>query len=234
MEIIAHRSGPVDFPEQTVEAGKQSLSLGADIVEIDVRLSADGEIVISHDHSLDRIFGVNKKTDELTQTEFVNLERKEGAPYHGHTLADYVSGGVLPLLLHIKESRAIPKVLNFIRENGLEKEITLGLHSPETISIVKKADSGIRVLAFMRDPFAITPCIKAGADIIRLWEGWYTTARRDRIHKNGAKLWIMTGGLPGFEVGETTPARLRKMVDRGVDGILLNNVALLTEILKAQ
>jgi len=234
MEIIAHRSGPVDFPEQTVEAGRQSLSLGADIVEIDVRLSADKKIVISHDHSCGRIFGVDVKTDELTQAEFFSLERKEGAQYHGYSLEDYVSAGVLPLLLHIKEIAAIPMVLDLIREKGLEKEITLGLSTPEAIKLVKKADCRIRVLAFMKDPFAITPCIKAGADIIRLWEGWYTNARRDRIHRNGAKLWIMTGGVPGYDVGETTPARLRKMTERGVDGILLNNVTLLTEILKAQ
>jgi glycerophosphoryl diester phosphodiesterase len=51
---IAHRGDPVDAPENTVPALVAALASGADIVEFDVQLTADGHAVIVHDDVLDR------------------------------------------------------------------------------------------------------------------------------------------------------------------------------------
>ena len=46
MKLIAHRSGPVDYPEQTILSARQALELGADMVEIDVRNEWVGKSLI--------------------------------------------------------------------------------------------------------------------------------------------------------------------------------------------
>jgi len=49
MLLLAHRGCPVDAPENTLAAFEAAVALGVDGIETDVRLSADGELVLLHD-----------------------------------------------------------------------------------------------------------------------------------------------------------------------------------------
>lgn len=52
--IVSHRGACHHAPENTVASGLRAASLGADIVELDVRTSADGVLYVLHDATLDR------------------------------------------------------------------------------------------------------------------------------------------------------------------------------------
>ena len=52
--IIAHRGDSSSAPENTLEAFRHALKLGVDGVELDVRLTRDREVVVIHDHRVDR------------------------------------------------------------------------------------------------------------------------------------------------------------------------------------
>jgi glycerophosphoryl diester phosphodiesterase len=52
-EIVAHRGAPLDVPENTIPAFERALELGADAVEMDVRLTSDGLPVVFHNFYLD-------------------------------------------------------------------------------------------------------------------------------------------------------------------------------------
>jgi glycerophosphoryl diester phosphodiesterase len=52
--VTAHRGFSARYPENTLLAFRQAVDIGADIVEFDVRESADGELVIMHDARLER------------------------------------------------------------------------------------------------------------------------------------------------------------------------------------
>lgn len=52
--VIAHRGGAMEVPENTLAACKHALKAGFDAVEIDVRVTADGEAVVIHDDTLER------------------------------------------------------------------------------------------------------------------------------------------------------------------------------------
>lgn len=54
MEIIAHRGASGAHPEHTIEAYEAAVAEGADGVECDIRLSADGHLVCMHDRTLNR------------------------------------------------------------------------------------------------------------------------------------------------------------------------------------
>lgn len=67
--IIAHRGSSLAAPENTLAAVEQAIADRADLVEIDVRLTADGEVVLYHDRSLQRLTGDPRHLGELPLAE---------------------------------------------------------------------------------------------------------------------------------------------------------------------
>jgi glycerophosphoryl diester phosphodiesterase len=53
--VIAHRGASADERENTIPAFERAIELGADFVELDVQVSADGVLVVFHDLDLDRL-----------------------------------------------------------------------------------------------------------------------------------------------------------------------------------
>ena len=51
---IAHRGASGSAPENTLVAFKKAIKIGVDAVELDLHGTADGEIVVMHDSTLDR------------------------------------------------------------------------------------------------------------------------------------------------------------------------------------
>ena len=53
--VIAHRGASADERENTLPAFERAIAVGADFVELDVQVSADGALVVFHDLDLDRL-----------------------------------------------------------------------------------------------------------------------------------------------------------------------------------
>ena len=52
--VVAHRGMVAGFPENTLAAYRQSITMGFSAIEIDLRATADGHIVVMHDDTVDR------------------------------------------------------------------------------------------------------------------------------------------------------------------------------------
>jgi glycerophosphoryl diester phosphodiesterase len=63
---IAHRGASAYAQENSAESFEKAAEMGADMVEIDIRLTADGLPVVSHDESLTRLYGVSANIADLT------------------------------------------------------------------------------------------------------------------------------------------------------------------------
>jgi glycerophosphoryl diester phosphodiesterase len=71
----AHRGGAALAPENTLEAFRQAADVwGADLLEMDVRLTADGEVVVIHDATVDRTTDGNGPVAGLTLAELQALD----------------------------------------------------------------------------------------------------------------------------------------------------------------
>lgn len=64
--IFAHRGASAHAPENTLAAFELALEHGADAIELDVKLSADGQAVVIHDATVDRTTGGRGKVKELS------------------------------------------------------------------------------------------------------------------------------------------------------------------------
>ena len=74
VRVFAHRGGAALAPENTVVAFNQGLSLGADGLELDVRLSRDGTPVVLHDPTVDRTTNGTGAVADLTAEELAGLD----------------------------------------------------------------------------------------------------------------------------------------------------------------
>lgn len=73
--IIAHRGGGPAHPENTLEALQAGLALGADMVEIDCKLSRDGVVVVVHDSTLKRVWGLRRAVADMEWAEVAAVRR---------------------------------------------------------------------------------------------------------------------------------------------------------------
>jgi glycerophosphoryl diester phosphodiesterase len=71
---IGHRGASGHARENTLAAFRLAAELGAEMWELDTQLTRDGEVVVSHDDHLERVFGVDKRISEMTATELAVLD----------------------------------------------------------------------------------------------------------------------------------------------------------------
>jgi glycerophosphoryl diester phosphodiesterase len=67
--LYAHRGAPLELPENTVEGFRRGLELGAGAIETDVHLTADEQVVVSHDPDGARLAGVPAAIKDCTLAE---------------------------------------------------------------------------------------------------------------------------------------------------------------------
>ena len=72
--VIAHAGGDQDYPHSTIYAYTQSALAGADILELDVQLTADGVLIVQHDDTVDRTTEASGPVAELTLAEIQALD----------------------------------------------------------------------------------------------------------------------------------------------------------------
>ncbi|MGM0833894.1 glycerophosphoryl diester phosphodiesterase membrane domain-containing protein [Halomonas qinghailakensis] len=72
--VIAHRGSSMVAPENTLSAIRQALEDGSDAIELDVRLSADNQVLLYHDRSLARLTGDRREFGDLTRAELSKFD----------------------------------------------------------------------------------------------------------------------------------------------------------------
>jgi glycerophosphoryl diester phosphodiesterase len=78
--IIAHRGHSIDVPENTLEAYRRAIELGAEMIECDVNMTRDGELVMIHDWMLDRTTDATGRVEDRTLAELAAVDA--GARFH--------------------------------------------------------------------------------------------------------------------------------------------------------
>ncbi|MBQ4085801.1 MAG: glycerophosphodiester phosphodiesterase family protein [Clostridia bacterium] len=226
MLIIAHRSGPGVYPEQSILSAREALKNGADIVEMDVRETKDGTPVICHDDDTGRMFGVQGDVKDFTLQEFMAMRHVSDRSFAPHTLEDVLACGVKPLLLHCKQTGAqqMENICALLNRYGAAATTTMGIQSPENALVIRKTAPACRILAFMPSPEEIEAFGAMDIDYIRLWEHWLTPERVARVHATGKKLWIMACDKACGGTGYTTREAMSRFADLGAHAVLVNDI----------
>jgi glycerophosphoryl diester phosphodiesterase len=72
--IFAHRGACSYSPENTIAAFELAVSQGTDAIELDAKLSADGQVVVIHDQTVDRTTGAHGRVGELALADLRRLD----------------------------------------------------------------------------------------------------------------------------------------------------------------
>ena len=100
--LFAHRGGSALAPENTLAAFRNGAELGADALQLDVRLTADGQLVVIHDDTVDRTTSGTSRVIDQTVTDLKQLD----AGYHftadnGATFPFRGQGVTIPTLAEV-------------------------------------------------------------------------------------------------------------------------------------
>lgn len=76
--VGGHRGNPAEHPENTLASFRSAIELGVDMIECDVHMSADGELVVIHDHTLDRTTNGSGLVAQHTLAELRELDAGGG------------------------------------------------------------------------------------------------------------------------------------------------------------
>ena len=71
---IAHQGGEIEAPSNTLFAFKTAKDKGADVLELDVHATSDGELVVIHDATVDRTTNGTGRVDSMTLEEIKELD----------------------------------------------------------------------------------------------------------------------------------------------------------------
>jgi len=85
IEVAAHRGNVAKFPENTMLAYKSAYEISADMIELDLHMTKDGEIVLIHDDDLTRTADVSGRIRDLTLEEILRADVgiKRGEKFKG-------------------------------------------------------------------------------------------------------------------------------------------------------
>ncbi|GFF22332.1 phosphatidylglycerol phospholipase C [Aspergillus udagawae] len=78
------------YPENTLESFRAAAAAGCDAIETDLRVSSDGVIVICHDRSLERVYGVKRFVDECTWEELQTFKTAQAPHVRMPRLVDFL------------------------------------------------------------------------------------------------------------------------------------------------
>jgi glycerophosphoryl diester phosphodiesterase len=76
--VVAHRSDWRNAPENSIDAMKRAIEMGVDIIELDVRKTKDGKLIVMHDFTLDRTSNGKGLISETMYDSIAKLFLKDG------------------------------------------------------------------------------------------------------------------------------------------------------------
>lgn len=237
VEIIAHRGASYDAPENTLAAAKLGWEQKADAVEIDIRISADGRLMVIHDPTTNRTTGKRGTIIRLTAED---ARMRDAGAWKGKKFA----GEKIPFLDEVvrilpKDRRLVIEVKTGVETVPLLAKVLEASERPMKQFVIIAFDGDVAAAAKKRLPACtvlrlasyeprkvsletlISISRAAGLDGLNLSRKWpIDPALVRRVKDSGLSLYVWT---------VDDPNEARRLAEAGVDGITTNRPGWLRE-----
>ena len=226
--IIAHRGASARAPENTLAAFRKAIQIGAGVAELDVHLSADGDVIVIHDETLDRTTDGQGAVGELKTAaiQAVDAGRWKDVKYLGErvpTLTEVLEavGQELVLCIELKGGEGLPEaVVNAVLDAAVERRVLFFSFYPDHVRALKALEPEIPVVWLVgresadTDGYAVSlpeQAVAMGADVLGL---------SMRIVDAAIVIASHGAGLPVFAFTANRPDHINALVAAGVDGVI--------------
>jgi glycerophosphoryl diester phosphodiesterase len=161
--IFAHRGFGDHAPDNSLYAVERALDAGMDGVDVDGQLTRDGEIVVFHDLSVDRLTSDTGKVRNKTLKQMLALDLgpKYDTAIRGafvHTFEDFVRAakgrGILMVELKVPSAKSTgmeERAVEIIRKHGAHRNVILSSFNPLVLYRVKRLDPQVRTALIFMD-----------------------------------------------------------------------------------
>ncbi|HEY3445085.1 MAG TPA: glycerophosphodiester phosphodiesterase [Myxococcales bacterium] len=250
VRLYAHRGAAAELPENTLPAFARALELGADAIETDAHLTADGQVVLSHDATGKRMAGVARAISECTLEEIWRWDagknhrpRSSAPPASAHgpfrvpSLAEaLVEFPQTPFNVDVKDPspRMIAAILDVVRRAGAEERVLLASFETQTLQAIRGAgyrgptglaQGEVAKLALLPGPFARRLKLEGQRAQVPVSAYGLRLDKRgflERCHRRGLAVDFWT---------IDDPAQAKRLVELGADGIMTDDPALVAPAL---
>jgi glycerophosphoryl diester phosphodiesterase len=253
IDVHAHRGGAGLAPENTVAAFRNALAMDADVLEMDLHVTADGEIVVIHDPTLRR---TTNGTGYVRAATLADLQRLDaGSWFHARFAGERIPTlrAVFDLVRAANNTRvrfnietkyepsAPPppqdfeeRALRVIRDAGMTGRVIIQSFSYPSLARVKSIERSV-VTAALRaatdvPPDPVTVVKAAAADLYSPSVRLVTRATVEAVHR---------AGIPIVPWTVDDPTQMERLIELGIgtlrgDGIITNYPDRLIQVLRAK
>lgn len=238
--VIAHRGGAGLWPENTLYAFEKASKLGVDVIEIDVRRTSDGTLVVLHDATVERTTGGMGRVTEMTLAELKKYDAGyRWSPDGGETFPMRGRGIAVPTLeevfialpgmrFNIEPKQDVPSITeplcHLIRKHGMTDKVAVGSFSNAIIEEFRQTCPEVATSASPSEVSKFLAMQKAG-----LVTAYSPPMQALQVPEYIGGLRVLTRGVVeaahsrnlevhAWTVNETQ--NMRHLIDIGVDGLM--------------
>jgi glycerophosphoryl diester phosphodiesterase len=228
--VIAHRGASAYRPENTLPAYELAVAQGADMIEIDLHRTRDGAIVVTHDEDLGGLGGRGEICDAtLEEVRALDAGAGERVPTLDEVLDRF--GERIPLNLELKRARERDyegleeAVLDAVVRRGLlGRMLFSSFYDPVLARLQARApEARIGLLVARRYPArAVERALALRAEALHP-EASVAESLLDAAHAAGLAVLVFT---------VDDPVAMRRLLERGADGLFTNRPDVLRELIR--
>jgi glycerophosphoryl diester phosphodiesterase len=230
--VISHRGEHLHHPENTLKAYQAAIEAGADYFEVDVRTTADGKLVLSHDGSVSRRTNGKGDIARMTYDEVRALDAgiKSGPEFAGTKIPAFdealdLARGRIGIYVDLKQASA-QDLVTHIEQHGMSDHVVIytGLSEGKEI---QKLNPKLKIMPEARSVQNAKQLIEQLHPQVMAFDAGDFTPEIIRVVKE-AKVQIYVDRLGPAD----TPAVWQAAIDAGADGIQTDHPAELVKYLR--
>jgi glycerophosphoryl diester phosphodiesterase len=206
---IGHRGARAYEIENTLESFTRAIELGANAVELDVRISKDDQLIVSHDENLKRVFGKDMRINEATLRELKHATEDRIVTLKQALRS--IGKKAEKMLIELKEIGYEKQVLDVVSKEKLEDRAIIVSFHEEALARVRSIDNKIETgLIYSKFKNPVDVALKLNVQyLVPLYRFVH---RRDiaKAHKSNLKVIVWT---------INSPVEAQNYIAKDVDGI---------------
>ncbi len=230
--IFAHRGANSFAPENSLKAFEEALRLGCDGVEMDLRYTASGDIIVHHDKGLYRMTGKRGNVQQLSLSQIRELCLQQNINCQVPTFQEALELLRNKVLINLdvkkesmKENGFEEKIIQVLRDFNLQENIIISSFNPQVVKRINSLAPRLRLGFIFRKRNHKMMNNGTFLESMHAYHRILSKRYAQNLQQRGYKVYAWT---VDSEKG------MRRMLKKGVNGIITNRPEIFYQLIDNQ